>query len=215
MLNKKNIIFDFDGVIAETEHGRYELLATLLTNHGVNLKENYAVQDIAGIPTDIFLKTNFPALTNEKIVEIVKERRNLFFKDLGKYCSVYPGASETIKDLKKQGYSVILATTNDSVVGEKLLEFIGIENEFTHKLYRNDIQNIETQKKDYSMLVKKLGVRPNNSVIIEDSYIGISSAKSNSFFCIAFNRYGDKSIENLADITISDFRELRSVFKLT
>lgn len=215
MLNKKYIIFDFDGVIAETEHGRYALLASMLTNYGINLKNNYEVHDIAGTPTDIFLKTNFPDLANEQILEIVRERRNIFFQDLGKYCTVYPGAPETIKELSHQGYTVILATTNDSVVGEKLLEFIGIENDFAHKLYRDSIQNIDTQKKDYSLLVDKLGLSPTESVIVEDSYVGVSSAKSNSFFCIAFNRYGDKNISDLADITVTDFNEFRLLFNLT
>ena len=136
------------------------------------------------------------------------------FKYLGKYSSIYPWAPETISVLTQHGYNVILATTNDSIVGEKLIEFIGIKNEFAHKLYRDSIQNNDTQKKDYSMLIKKLGVRPSDSIIIEDSYVGVLSANNNSFFCIAFNRYNDEKITSLADITINDFNELRSYFNL-
>lgn len=215
MLTKKNIIFDFDGVIAETEQGRYELLAELLTNYDINLKQIFSVQDIAGTPTDIFLARSFPALTDGQIAHIVKERRSIFFKDLRKYCSIYPGAPETIRDLAKRSCKVILATTNDEVVGDKLLKFIGIENEFTHKFYRDDIQNVSTQRKDYSMLIQKLGILPTDSIIVEDSYVGVFSAKSNDFFCIAFNRYGDKKISDLADITVNDFNQLRSVFGLS
>ena len=213
MLNK-NIIFDFDGVIAETEHGRFELLAEMLKEYNIDLAENYTVTDIAGTPTDIFLTKNFSKLSFEKINTIVKKRRKIFFDNLDKYCYVYPGACETIWDLYKEGFNLVLATTNDREVGEKLINALNIRNKFSHKFYRETIQNKITQKKDYSILIKTMMINAKDWIVIEDSFVGVSSAKENSIYCIAFNRYDDEMIKNMADVTVTNYNELRQLLNL-
>lgn len=214
MLEKQNIVFDLDGVIIDTESGRYKLLAKILNHYGIDLKQKYSVRDIAGIPTDTFLMNYFPDLPKKEIAEIVDERRNIFLNSLGNYLRVYQGALDTIRDLKKKSYKVILATTNEKSVGEKLLEYIGIRNEFDYRIYRNDIYNKETQEKDYSFIEKKFNFYPANTIIIEDSYLGVYSAKSNSYYCIAFNRYDDGRINRISDMIVKDYYELRCFFKL-
>lgn len=214
MRNIQNIIFDFDGVIADTERGRYLILAELLKQHNIKLENKFSVNDIAGIPTETFLKQNFSSLPTEDRNSIISERRRLFFNNLEKYCHVYDGAAKTIKDLNVAGYTLILATTNEKVIGEKLLKFIGIANDFSRKIYRNNMQNQQTNKKDYSVLPNRFDITPQNSIVIEDSVVGVSSAKANSFFCIAFANHDNATVRSIADLTINTFSELRELFNL-
>ncbi len=213
MLKKKKIIFDFDGVIADTERGRFDLLAELLTQFGIDLKKHFSVQNIAGTPTGIFLIKNFPSLSKKEVDTIILKRRKLLFSKLEKYCAIYLGASESIKQLKQMGFDLILATTNDEVVGEKLLKWVGINQEFKIKFFRDTIQNPTSLKKDYSLLLKKLSLDAEDCIIVEDSIIGVTSAKNNLIYCIAFNRYDNDDILKLADKTINDFKELMALFK--
>ncbi len=213
MLKTKYIIFDFDGVIVDTEHGRFELLARLLTQFRIDLEARHSVHDIAGIPTEVFLSKAFPILSKKDIKTIIEKRRTILFSDLAKYCAVFRGAVESIKELKKMGFELILATTNDAVIGDELLNRIGISNDFKLKFFRDSIQNPISQKKDYSLLFRKAHLDTQNCVIVEDSIVGVTSAKNNGVYCIAFNRYGNDEIEKLADITISDFKELTALFK--
>ena len=58
----QHIIFDFDGVIAETDNARYKVLANILQRYKINLKAKYKQSDLVGIPTDIFLHNKYPNL---------------------------------------------------------------------------------------------------------------------------------------------------------
>ncbi len=211
---RKNIIFDFDGVIAETEYGRYQLLSIILKKYDFDFKKKFTVKDIAGIPTDIFLQNNFPQFSSTELKMLVSKRRELFFNNLSKYCSIMVGAVQTIRDLNKEGHHLFLATLNNAIDGERLLQFIGIENEFIKKFYRESILNKETSKKDYLKVLKTLNLNGTDCVVIEDSVTGLSSAKKCSMYSIGFNSHNSKDIQRIADQTVNNYNELRVVFDL-
>ena len=213
MMKQRNIIFDFDGVIADTEYGRYKLLAKILKEFGIKFDKDFSVKDIAGTPTDIFLYKNYKNLSQKERNYIVEKRRKIFLDNLPEYCRVYPGAPETIKYLNKQGYEVSLATTNELEVAEKLIQFVGVDQEFQHKLYRSQINNPKNKSKDYSLLLRLLKYKPSDCIVIEDSIVGVSSAKKNHMYCIAFNRYSENKITELADIVVNDYDELIKLFE--
>ena len=210
----KNIIFDFDGVIAETDTARYKTLSKILLKYKIKLENDYSLSDIIGTPTDIFLKNNYPLLNNDEIINIVEERRLVFLNNLKNNCVVYPMAVETINDLNSSGYSIHLATTNERSVAQKLIAHIGINDAFKTLFFREDIVNKNTNIKDYALFLKKMNIDPKAILVIEDSIIGVRSAKNNSMFCIAFNRNDDLKLLKLADVSIKTYYDLRQIFGL-
>lgn len=214
MKTKKNIIFDFDGVIADTEFSRFSILAKILIQFEINIEKNHEISDLAGIPTDIFLAREFPQLHKEEIAKIVALRREKYLNDLNKYCKAFPKAIKTIKDLKNEGYRLFLATTSESHIVKPLLINFEIEDYFLNKFYRENIENPKTGSKDYSLLFSSLDIQTEDCIIIEDSLTGVTSAKECNVFCIAFNRYNNSKIHNKADISIQSYVELRAFFDL-
>lgn len=57
-----------------------------------------------------------------------------------------------------------------------------------------------------------MNIDPKTIIIIEDSLVGIQSAKDNAVFCIAFNRYDDPIIADLADVLVKTYGDLRQIF---
>jgi beta-phosphoglucomutase len=217
MLNKqniRNIILDFDGVIADTESGRFELLSNLLIDYEIDLKKTFKTSDISGKSTDSFLKIYFSQLSNGDLREIVKKRRKLFLDNLDLYLKEIPGAVQTINDLHKSDYNTILATANDCEIGELLLSHLKIEKLFTHKFYKDSIQNQESLEKDYSLVILNSGISPSESLVIEDSSVPLETAKKAGIFCIGFSGYSSQNLSNIADVTISSFGEFRQLIGL-
>lgn len=126
----KHIIFDFDGVIADTDTARFKILAEILSKYNIDLQTDFNKSDIVGNPTDIFLHNNYPLLNKDKIKNIVEKRRTEYLSNLEKHCIVYPKAVQTINDLRADGHSIHLATTNESFVAQKLITYIGIRDAF-------------------------------------------------------------------------------------
>ena len=214
-LNKKNIIFDFDGVIADTDTGRFQLLDNILSAYNIDLQQKFTIDDLKGISTIKFLKDNFTYLSLVTINKIISDRRKLFFSNLDKYCAIIPGAVDTIRDLHLANYILSIATSNDAQMTQALLKYVGIEKQFYHILTREQTENKISGKKDYRRVVEMLKKAPSECIVIEDSALGINSAKRAGFFCIAFNyNFGNDQIKN-ADLIIGDYNQLRQFFGLT
>ncbi len=210
----KHVVFDFDGVIAETDLARFKTLSKILLKYNINLEQNHTLFDIIGIPTDIFLTNNIPILSKKDIKSIIEERRVIFLSDLEYSCIAYPGAAETIQNLSTADFLIHLATTNDKHVAQKLLKHIGVSNSFKSCFFREDIVNKNTNKKDYGLFLSKTKINPEEIIVVEDSVTGVQSAKENSIFCVAFNRNNNQNISKLADVSLKTFDDLRCVFNL-
>ncbi len=151
--NVKCIIFDFDGVIADTDSARYNLLAEILSKYKIDL---YTIpkQELVGLSTRTFLKQHFNNLSDEDILNITSHRHKLYMDSLEDYCNIYPGAKETIKELSKY-YDLILATTNKKNLIELILEHFDLKNLFL-KIYGKEIIENTLDEKTYKQ-------KPNNN----------------------------------------------------
>lgn len=208
------LIFDFDGVIADTDTGRFEALNEVLAQRGVDLESTCSVEDLQGKSTERFLKDNFLSFSSPLIRDILSERRDLFFNHLEKYCIVYPGAVDTIRDLHGAGFQLALATSNDTHTINTLLEFVGIKQFFISILAREQTENGVTGLKDYGLVMKILNKKNRECIVIEDSPVGVMAAKNADLFCIAFERFKSDILSREADIIIHDYDELRRLFDL-
>lgn len=210
----KCLIFDFDGVIADTDNGRFEALGDVLEQRGIDLKNTCTVEDLLGKSTKRFLNEKFPSLPADVVRDIISERRDLFFNHLEKYCIVYPGAAETITDLHRAGFQLALATSNDTYTINTLLGFVGVKQIFTSILGREQTENGTTGLKDYGLVLNILNKKNEECIVIEDSPVGVTAAKNANLFCIAFERYKSDVLSREADIIIHDYDELRRLFAL-
>lgn len=210
----KCLIFDFDGVIADTDNGRFDALCEVLARKGIDLKNIGSVDDLLGVSTKRFLKDKFPSFSPPVIADIISERRDLFFNHLEKYCTVYPGAVDTIRELHYAGYRLTIATSNDTYTINTLVEFVGISRFFTSILAREQTENEKTGLKDYGLVLDILNKKAGECIVIEDSPVGVTAAKNAGLFCIAFERDRSHIINGKADIIIHDYDELRRVLSI-
>ncbi len=209
----KNIIFDFDGVIADTDNGRFIILSEILENYNIKLSSYASVHDLEGVSTFRFLKTKFPKLS-ESFEKIIKKRHSIYMDNLDKYCKSYPNTVETIKKFHKEGWRLYLATTNDLQITLKLLKHLDIEEYFSIIMGRETTEIKETNLKSYKQVFRKLNVSPNDCIIIEDSLIGVEAAKRENAYCIAFNHYNNDKINKLADDIIKSYSDLQTKLNL-
>lgn len=210
----RHIIFDFDGVIADTEAARFSLLSEILMDFGIDLRSRLSLSDLTGIPTDIFLKRHFSFLGETLIQEIVKKRRSLYIENLDRYCWVFPGAIETITALKDRGYRLHLVTANEGCVIKRLTAYLKLDGLFDTCFAREEIISKTDNKKDYSLFLGLARVDADSAAVIEDSVYGITSSKKSGIFTIAFNVSKDPVIASLSDVSVRDYMELAYIFGL-
>lgn len=85
-----------------------------------------------------------------------------------------PGAQELLLDLVNQGYPTALVTTTRRELTEIILDHLGRDN-FQVIVTSDDVVNKKPHPQPYLQALGALGVSPNESVVVEDSWSGISS----------------------------------------
>jgi len=120
------ILFDFDGVIGDTENGRYEAYCDIFKEYGYDLRNSCTMNDLIGFTGDGFMKKFFPEIPAEQVTEMVRKRQKHYMENLDVFCRPFPGARQTVKDLKQMGYYLALTTANATSVAKQLLETVGL-----------------------------------------------------------------------------------------
>lgn len=208
------LLFDFDGVIADTERGRYEAYCDIFEEYGYDMRGRCTMNDLVGFTGDGFAKKFFPEIPHDLVKEMVRKRQGYYMEHLDKFCKPYPGMKQTIIDLKEEGYYLALTTANATLVARKLLETVGILEYFDAVCGREICENPVTKVKDYSLVPQKINKKVEECVVIEDSPVGVTGAKRAGFYCIAFEHFEDPLISQQADAIVHDYNELRLLFGL-
>ncbi len=203
-----NLIFDLDGVLADTDKARYQILKQVLAEYDIDLEKIATVKDLEGISTKKFLE-RFLTDLKKYHDDIIKKRHDIYLNNLEKFCIPFPNMKETLEYLANK-YTLYVATTNSLDIAIKLLEHLGIKHLFKDILGREKTEN-ENRLKDYSKVLKELKLDKNNCIVIEDSYVGIKAVKDAGLFCIGFNHYNNPEIDKLADIVVNSYLELKEI----
>jgi beta-phosphoglucomutase-like phosphatase (HAD superfamily) len=211
---KTAILFDFDGVIADTENGRYEAYCDIFEEYGYDLRSRCVLTDLLGYTGSGFMSKFFPEIPPARVKEMVDKRQGHYMQHLDRFCIPYPGARQTIADLKQHGYFLALTTANATAVARQLLEVVNALEYFDAVCGREICENPITKVKDYSRVPAQINRTVAECVVIEDSPVGVAGAKRSGFCCIAFDHYNDPVIAQQADAVVHHYGELRQIFGL-
>ena len=209
------ILFDFDGVIADTENGRYEAYCDIFEEYGYDLRSRCVMTDLIGFTGDGFMSKYFPEIPPEHVKEMVYKRQKYYMEHLDRFCIPFPGACQTIADLKQKGYFLAVTTANATAVVKQLLDAVGALKHFDAFCGRELCEDPVTKVKDYSRVPVQINKTIDECVVIEDSPVGVAGAKRGGFRCIAFEHYKDPVISEQADFIVHDYNDLRILFGLT
>jgi beta-phosphoglucomutase-like phosphatase (HAD superfamily) len=208
------ILFDFDGVIADTENGRYEAYCDIFEEYGYDLRSRCLMTDLVGFTGDGFMSKFFPEIPPGQVTEMVIKRQEYYMNHLDRFCKPFPGARQTIADLKQRGYYLALTTANATAVAQQLLEVVGALEYFDAVCGREICEDPVTKVKDYSRVPAQINKTIGECVVLEDSPVGVAGAKRGGFYCIAFEHFEDPVIKEQADAIVHNFNELRELFGL-
>ena len=208
------ILFDFDGVIADTESGRYEAYCDIFEEYGYDMSSRCSLPDLVGLTGDGFIGKFFPEIPDDRVQEIVCKRQSYYTKHLDRFCKPYPGMRQTIAELKRKGYYLALTTANTTAVARQLLDHVGVLEYFDVVCGREICEDPVTKVKDYSRVPRQIDKTIAECIVVEDSPVGVSGAKRSGFYCIAFEHFEDTVLTEQADAIVHDYNDLRGLFGL-
>lgn len=177
MNNEIAVIFDMDGVICHTN-----------PYHSLAFREFFSTRNLA--PTDeefaehMFGKSNSYILSHflnrpvagDELLQLEQEKEGLFRKIYEPHIEPIAGIVEFITELKNNGSKLGVATSAPYANLELILSKVDIRNMLGSIMASENVKKHKPDPEVYLTSAKNLGVKPEQCVVFEDSFSGISAA---------------------------------------
>ncbi|MEW6129888.1 MAG: HAD family phosphatase [Acidobacteriota bacterium] len=221
----KAIIFDCDGIIANTEPLHFAALTRTLAEEGIEITESeyydeYLAFDDKGCFKMAFNKSNRP-LTEEKIKQLISRKAAYFEPNLKKNLQLFPGVLSFIH-LTSSKYPLAIASgaRRDEILA--ILNFANLTEFFNGIVSTEDVVKGKPDPESFLKALSILQSQGNSSLnsenclVIEDSIKGIKAARAAGMLCVAVTNsykrdelsHADLIVDSLADLTLSEVESL-------
>lgn len=208
------VIFDFDGVILDTETPDYETWQDVFQSHGADLDLSYWVSYIGWGTWNFDVCGHLEQLTGRTVDRdsLVPARRRRYLNAVNAN-PVLPGVMEWLHEARTLDLKLGVASSSSrSWVGGHL-ERLGILPVFGSVKTSDDVTNVKPDPELYLSVTRALGARPDETLAIEDSAHGVTAAKAAGLHCVAVPNpitrhltldHADWRIESLEELSLSD-----------
>jgi len=177
MLTVDAIIFDFDGVLLESEFEGNTMLAELLTELGHRTTVEEAIKHYVGLNGPEFIAAIEKRIGTELPAEFHERRMEQSIQALREGVRAVAGAVEFVRSLPSD-LPIAVASSSSTRWLNGHLAHLGLADAFGEHVYsgREHVARAKPAPDLYLHAAEKLGVGIERAVILEDSEIGVTGA---------------------------------------
>ena len=210
MNDRKLVIFDLDGVIIEAEKVTYRFYQDYLKDmHDYILKDEDFYLKIGRKSADFFQDL----IARDQIEgfdfeALISRKRELLSSYPNKYVTLIDGVHDLLRVLKDNGFLIALGSINERDMIDATLQYFDLEQFFDFTTAIQDLERIEPDPEVFLKCVEKLDVRHSNVVAIEDSPLGIETARNAGIKVIALASSLSHAQLSDADIVVDQLSKI-------
>ena len=208
-------IFDMDGTLIDSTGIWHEIDKAFFAKRNMELPADYAQQIVHLGLTGAATYTKATYHLEESIDEIMQEWHEMSIDMYRYHVPLKEGALELLELFKESGIKMAIATANDEPLYRPCIERLGISEYFDEIADVNNAKEGKQSAKIYLDLAKKLGSKPENTLVLEDMPTCVKTAFKNGFITVAVydhasNKY-DEEKKNNSHLYINNFDELLKI----
>ena len=210
----QGIIFDFDGVIVDTELDKFRVVRQALKKYKQELKTE-DLKDFIGKRTSFFLREKFSEMPESIIEQVISYRRarQQHYASKTSKNKLIPGIKELLVFLKNKQYNIAIATGSDYDFVKRILKINNLSSHVDIIVSGNDYIKSKPHPACIEVTLKKMGLEKDKVIVVEDSVSGIRSAKSAGCKVLALTTYLEKDDLSQADLVFNNHFELLEYIK--
>ena len=206
------LIFDFDGLIIDTEVPCYQSWQEIYREYGGDLPFALWVRalgssyEAAGFDPHGHLEQLIGQPLDRAEVEARRARREL---ELIEAQPVLPGVEAYISDARRLGLKLGIASSSPREWVDRHLRRVGLDRHFDVIRTSDDVGRVKPAPDLYLAALEGLGVRPDEAIALEDSPNGVTAAQEAGIFCVAVpNRLSERLPLEHADLRLASLADL-------
>jgi len=202
------LVFDFDGLICDTETSAFESARAIYEEHGVLLTVGQW-QDRIGTQSRSWYADLESAIGPLSDRESVLERRRIAHHEQVAAEAAMPGVEQFVIGAAEAGLSLAVASSSSLGWVTEHLDRLGLLDRFAVVSCANEDVPAKPDPGVYRLAVEFLGVEPSEAIAFEDSPNGIAAARGAGLRCVAVpNRMTEDLDLSAADVVVPSFAEL-------
>ena len=181
----KLIILDFDGTLASTEEANMEAYVAALAEEGISLDKDMYRSRYFGMRCPEFLREI--GIENEADIDRIRRRKIELYPNYFDSVRLNEPLWHFVQDFRSQGGKAWIVSTGQRANIENVMRHLGIENGVDGILASLDISEPKPSPAAFFKAMEIEGVLPAETLIFEDSLVGIAAAKASgaAYFKVA------------------------------
>ncbi|MDC0857262.1 HAD family phosphatase [Rickettsiales bacterium] len=197
-LKIKSIIFDMDGVLVDAKDWHYFTLNKALEKYGFFISINDHIKKFDGLSTAKKLEM----LSKEKELdknlhqEINDLKQKYTLEVFAEKCDIEPKQVDMLKKLSSN-YKLALCSNSKRRTIEVFLEKSATKDFFEFYHSNQDVINAKPDPEIYNNAIKKLGLKPEECLIVEDNFNGIRAAKASGAHVLEIGPIEEVNYQNI------------------
>ena len=210
------VIFDLDGVLADSEPWWNEIDAKLLAEHGVTYRGEYH-RNVLGVSyrlaVEFYKKTFGLSVPTE---EMMRRRGEIATEFFANRIDLFPSTKSVLEELREMNLHLAVATSSVSASARPFLDRHKLTSFFEVIVTGEEVDRGKPYPDIYLRAAEKLSVATDASLVIEDSLSGIAAAKAANMQVAAIpdTRFVDPGqYEKTADYLLKDLQEVPALIR--
>lgn len=169
------IITDFDGTLVDTFEANLRAYQKAFNDVGMNLSaEKY--RQCFGFRFERFMMAM--AIYDERTANIIREAKKEYYPQFFEFLKPNAALIELISSFHAMGGKTAIASTARKENLMNVVNYLGIENIFDLIFAGKDVKQGKPSPEIYLKAMDALGIQANETIIFEDSEVGIEAAKT-------------------------------------
>lgn len=210
------ILFDFDGVLADSERLQYEALRQALNELGMNLIWEDYLKIGVGLPDreTVRLALRLNGIEDDELAEKVLDRKTCLYDVwLPDRLPLPEGMGNVVRALS-QRFILAIASGAFKHQIEAVLTREGLRDCFAVIVSHDDYQRGKPDPTPFLLALERLNafvtppLRSHECLVVEDAPVGIQAARAAGMRCIAITTYFPEEALQDADVVVSQLKDL-------
>ena len=214
--NIRAVIWDMDGVIADTAPYHFSAWHEVFRKRGVNFSKE-AFRHKFGQRNDTIIRNTLGEKISQAEIDVIaSDKEENYRQRVRRKLKPLPGAIELIMSLRERGFRVALASSAPIENIQLVTKGLGVDDCFHSIISGKDVTEGKPSPQAFLLAAEKLGVEPKNCIVIEDAVAGVTAAKRAGMYCLAITNThpraslaeADLIVDTLEAVSVNDLETL-------
>jgi HAD superfamily hydrolase (TIGR01509 family) len=210
----RGLIFDFDGLMVETETSARDSWVEILHEYGCEFPYPVWAQTLGGSRGGFDACVYLAEQTGLQLDhDELRARRKQRHFDLVAAQPLMPGIVAYLAEGRRLNLKLGVASSSTRGWVEGHLDRLGVVDMFDAIVTRDDVAQVKPDPELYLLALARLGLEPHEAIVFEDAPNGVLAAKRAGIFTVAVPNaltcdlpldHADMRVASLADLPLTD-----------